>query len=161
MNYAIRQNLSQMAREVMVGLISLAVITCTVIYLRGQPENTALAIEIASTQVLATDSLIAYGQVIDQATGKPVRGARITLDRASGNGIYTLLGTSTAASDGTFRIESPGATTGSYRLVVEANVTAGTTRSAFAFSGTPGRAYHFDVNMMSKEYFILLPLPGY
>lgn len=148
-------------REVIVGMISLVVIAYTISYLRGQYDTSAFAIEITSTQLADTNSVVAYGRVADQATNKPVRRARITLDRANGSGSYTLLGTSTAASDGTFRIESAGAIAGSYRLIAETNVTAGTTRSAFSFSGTPGHAYHFNVNMVDKEYFVLLPLPGY
>jgi 5-hydroxyisourate hydrolase-like protein (transthyretin family) len=161
MSLELRQRVNLVMREVMVGMISLVVIAYTISYLHGQHDTSAFAIEITSTQLAAANSVVAYGRVVDQATNKPVRGARITLDRANGTGSYTLLGTTTAAADGTFRIESPATVAGSYRLVAEANVTAGTTRSAFAFAGTPGHAYHFNVNMVNKEYFVLLPLPGY
>jgi hypothetical protein len=78
------------------------------------------------------------------------------------DGSVSRVGLTTAnPADGTLRIQVQPAVAGAYRLVFEANLSQGTLRDAFTLEAAPGSAYGVQAELVNREYYVLLPLPGY
>lgn len=156
-----KMTLRELLKELVVGLVSLAVVLYAAGYLLGQEDQSAFAFEVVTTNAASAGSIVVYGRTQDAATSKPLRGVALTLARGNAGGSYTRVGTAASAADGTFSIEAQGTQAGDYRLLAEAEISQRTVRSAFTLNAVPGQSYGVDVRLVNKEYFVLLPLPGY
>jgi hypothetical protein len=148
-------------REVAVTVASIIVVLYTASMIHPSEPQRALALSVVNTQAIAADTLIFYGTVVDKSTGKPVRGASVTLARVNADGSLTRVASTVTDTSGTFRISVSPATSGKYQLLVQAEITTGTVRDAFPLSALAGHAYGVRAELINREYFSLLPLPGY
>lgn len=149
------------AREALVTIVSMVVIVYTLSFLTARQPAKALAIEPTAASSIPADAVVFYGSVTDRLTGKPVRGANIAISKVlAGASLQRVAAVSTAA-DGRFRVQLSGARAGTYRLVFEANLTTGVVRDAYDLRASPGMAYGLRAVLINKDYFLLLPFPGY
>lgn len=154
--------LRKLGRETAVTVVSILVVLYAINMMSPSRPQHALAVSMVSTQAAQAGSIVFYGVVVDKSTGKPVRGASVTAARVNADGtLLNVATTVTDASDGTFRIEMNPGVSGPYQLLVAATISTGTLRDAFPISANVGSAYGLRAELINREYFSLLPLPGY
>lgn len=155
-------DIRRLGREVLVGIVSMIVLLYVYNYVAYRQPTPAFAVDVIETQTVATDSVVFYGRVFEAGTDKPVRGTSVTAVRVEADGVVRRVGMVTAdPADGTFRMEVQPASAGTYRLVFEANISGATLRDAFTLEASPGHAYGMQAELINREYYVLLPLPGY
>lgn len=155
-------DIRRLGREIVVGIVSMLVLLYVYDYVTYRQPAPAFAVDVVATEAVAADSIVFYGRVFQAGTEKPVRGTSVTAVRVEADGVVRRVGLVAAdPADGTFRIEVKPAVAGTYRLIFEANISGATLRDAFTLEATPGSAYGVQAELINREYYVLLPLPGY
>jgi len=161
MTSALPTRVRRIVREVVVSLISIVVLAYVAGELTAATPQRVFAVGVVSTAAAPAETLVFFGKVVDRSTGKAVRGATVTTVKVRADGSFEQLAVTSTAADGTFRTELAPASAGTYKLLFEANPGQGVVRDAFSVDATPGRTYGVLAELIDREYFTLLPLPGY
>lgn len=119
------------------------------------PPGRVLAVEVTGTTA-AAGALRLYGVVVED-TGKPVRGALLTVVRDD-TGVQVA--SIASADDGTFAIDLP-PVAATYRIVAAADVGGRNVRDTVRKDLTPGYSYGLKVELRSRDYFLFIALPSY
>ena len=135
---------------------SVAVVLVVVLAVFSPPgETLALYVE---TSAIASDEAVIYG-VVEDATGKRLRGATVVVVRENGEGPEQIASVETG-TQGTFRVVVT-ERFGMHRVVVSADAGARTARDSIRIDVEPGSAYGITAELVQRDYFVFLPVSTY
>ena len=137
---------------------ALAVAAASAYLFEPTPMAWAISAHAVRSASISPRVEVVYGRALD-SRHRPVRGVRISVDRARGRVLIALVSV-TSRPDGTFRIVSR-LPAGAYTFVVTGKSGKRTVRSSRSVRLQPGHAFRVTVNLVRTGGLSVIPVRTY